>query len=248
MTRLRRPKTTVGRTQYQLRMPFPGTFTPENTMMNFREIARWANELPHAHDDHFVPYFIEYKPEDPEESWDLNLVTILQSKFATDLMPTGTWLVHTVLSPTEVPVGAVGVDARIVASGPNIGIPGGDYRSIGYIGDADGIGGWDAVSIKVVTDLTIDFTAEDFELTYEWFLPSVQTLAMGVKAMSLNLVKVTSASSDIIIQGEARAATMDDPTAGPELTTAAIPSYLYAWAYRLSDGYNIPTQLEDVTP
>jgi len=240
MTRFRRPKTTIGRTQYQLRMPFPTVLTPENTMANFREILRWANELPHANDDSFVPYFIEYDPPEPAEEWDANLVTLLQSKFTTDLMPTGLWLVQASLSPTEVPAGAVGVDATLNVEGLNFGTAGnGVYSSIGYM---------DGEAVRYLDDFTIDFTAETFEPTYKWFLPPVDGGLMIPKVSWMNILRVNAADDDLTITGTARAATLTDPTVDGAIEVAPIPSYLYVWALRLSDGYNVPTALEDVTP
>jgi len=239
MTRFRRPKTTIGRTQYQLRMPFPTVLTPENTMANFREILRWANELPHTNDDSFVPYFIEYKPIDPAEEWDENLVTLLQSKFTTDIMPTGLWLVHASLAPTEVPAGAVGMDAILNVEGPNFGTASSAYASIGYM---------DGEGIKVLTDLDIDFTAETVDPTYEWFLPPVDGGLMGATVHWFNVLSIEAADDEMTVTGFARAATLTDPTVDGAIEVAPIPSYLYVWALRLSDGFNAPRMLEDVTP
>jgi len=237
MTRLRRARTTAGRSKYQMRMPYPGTFTPDNVVANFREIARWANELPIPSEDTFMPYFFEYKPEDPEDEWDVNLVTIMQSKFDTELMPTGTWLVYAALEPEDVPVDAVGADVRLVVLGPNL--AGNNYDSIGYMEGAE--------AVKVVTDLDVDFTAETFELTYEWFLPAVASLTYP-QAWGMNLLVVNAAEDDFRIQGQARISTITDATVGPDLLAEVVPSNLYAWAYRISDGYSIPTTLEDITP
>lgn len=241
MTRFRRPKTTIGRTQYQLRMPFPTVLTPENTMANFREILRWANELPHSNDDSFVPYFIEYKPADPAEEWDINLVTLLQSKFTTDLMPTGLWLVYAWISPTDVPAGAVGVDATLNVVGPNIGVGAGNsaYNSVGYM---------DGEAVQIVTGVDVDFTLETADLTYEWYLPPVDGGLMSASTSWMNILKITAADNDLKVTGEARAATLVDSTIDGAIGVAPIPSYLYVWALRLSDGYNVPTLLEDVTP
>lgn len=239
MTRPRRVKTTAGRSQYQMRMPFPGNFAPDNVMANFREIARWANELPIPSDDTFVPYFFKYAPEDPQEVWDENLVTIMQSTFTTDLMPSGVWLVAASLAPTNVPVGAVGIDARLLVNGPNVGTPSGSYESIGYM---------DGEAIRVVDDLAIDFTLETFDITYKWFLPPVDGGLMNAIPPSFNLVVINAAEDDIAIQGEARYATIIDPDVGPDLDVAPVDSFLYVWAYRLSDGYSIPTTFEDITP
>jgi len=238
MTRFRRPKTTIGRTPYQLRMPFPGDFSPQNVLANFRELARWANELPYDGGDNFVPYFFQYAPEDPQEVWDVDLVALLQSKFTTDLMPTGTWLVFASLLPTGAPDGAVGIDASLLVSGPNIGIPGRVYESIGYM---------DSGAIRIVDSFDIDFTAETFEPTYKWYLPELGGLGTA-KPTSLNLLAINAADDTLSIEGEARYAYIVDDTVDGTLAQEPMPSFLYAWAYRLSDGYNIPTSLEDVTP
>lgn len=240
MTRLRRARTTAGRSKYQMRMPYPGTFTPENVVANFREIARWANELPIPSEDTFVPYFFEYAPEDPEDEWDVNLVTIMQSTFDTPLMPTGTWLVYAVLQPEIILPDSVGVDARIVVTGPNTGLPTPGYNSVGYMEGSN--------AVKVVTDLTVDFTAEEFELTYEWFLPTVNAGLIYPQVDSLNLIVIDAAEDDIVIQGSARSSIIEDATVGPDLVAEIVPSNLYAWAYRISDGYSIPSALEDITP
>jgi len=237
MTRLRRARTTAGRSKYQMRMPYPGTFTPENVVANFREIARWANELPIPSEDTFMPYFFEYAPEDPEDEWDVNLVTIMQSTFDIDLMPLGTWLVYATLKPHDIPVDAVGADARLIVSGPNANTP--HYDSIGYMEGSE--------AVKIVTDLEVDFTAETSELTYEWFLPALSTLNYP-QAWGMNLLVINAAEDDFGIQGGATATTIIDATVGPDLDTEAVPSRLYAWAYRLSDGYSIPTSFEDITP
>lgn len=237
MTRLRRARTTAGRSKYQMRMPYPGTFTPDNVVANFREIARWANELPIPSEDTFMPYFLEYKPEDPEDEWDVNLVTIMQSTFDTELMPTGTWLVYATLEPEDIPVEAVGADAEIVVLGPNA--TGNNYDSIGYMEGSN--------AVKVVTDLDVDFTAETFELTYEWYLPRIGSLTYP-QAWGMNLLVVNAAEDDFRIQGQARISTITDFEVGPDLVAEVVPSTLYAWAYRLSDGYSIPTTLEDITP
>ena len=241
MTRPRRARTTAGRSKYQMRMPYPGTFTPENVAANFREIARWANELPIPSEDTFMPYFFEYAPEDPQDDRDINLVEIMQSTFDTELMPTGTWLVYAVLQVESIPVGSVGVDAEVTVLGPwQTDVANSDYISIGYMEGSE--------AVKVVTDLTIDFTAEEFELTYEWFLPEVDAILIYPKVDVLTVIKVDAAQDDMIVQGSARASSITDATVGPDLVAAPIPSNLYAWAYRLSDGYSIPTALEDITP
>lgn len=239
MVKFRRPQSTIGRSPYALRMTYPSKMTEDNQRAIFREIQRWADNLPLPNVGAFTPYFIEYKPEDPQEVWDENLVEILQSTFTTDLMPTGTWLVHAQLSPTEVPIDAVGVDATLLVTGPNIGTGSPPYESIGYM---------DGEAIRVVDNIAVDFTAETVDTTYKWFLPSVGGGIMLPKPMSLNLVKVDAADDSITVEGSARAATITDPDAGPEIEINPIPSFLYVWAYRLSDGYNIPTSLEDITP
>ena len=239
MTRFRRPQTTIGRTPYALRMTYPALITPENTQAIFREIQRWADALPYPNQGTFVPYFLEYKPEEPQVEWDVNLVLLMQEKFLTDIMPTGTWLVHAGLSPTEAPAGAVGIDAKLLVKGPNLVTATNPYESIGYM---------DGEAIRVLDDLEIDFTAETFDPTYKWFLPPVDGGLMSSKPSSFNLIVIDRAEDDITITGSARAATIEDPDVGPDLAVEDIPSYLYVWAYRLSDGYSIPTSIEDVTP
>jgi len=239
MTRFRRPKTTIGRTQYQLRMPFPTVLTPENTMANFREILRWANELPHANDDSFVPYFFEYNPIESADEWDVDLVAKLQTEFDTDLMPTGTWLVHARVTAdgTDYPADAVGAQVEIEVKEQNG--PGKDTNTVGYM---------DGAAIRVVADVEADFTAETLDVTYEWFLPPVSGGLMGVNLSVFSLVHIAAASDELRIEALARAATIDDPTVGPDLIATEVKSFLYVWALRLTDGYNIPTTLEDVTP
>lgn len=238
MTRFRRPKTTIGRTPYQLRMPFPGDFSPQNVLANFRELARWANELPYDGGDNFVPYFFQYAPEDSQEVWDVDLVALLQSKFTTDLMPTGTWLVYAALLPETIPPGAVGMDASLLVNGPNTGITGRVYESVGFM---------DGLAVKTLDDLTIDFTGETFDITYKWYLPELGGLS-SPKPNSLNLIVISAADDEIPVEGEARYAYIVDETVDGTLAQEPVASYLYVWAYRLSDGYNIPTQLENITP
>lgn len=229
-------------------MPFPTVLTPENTMANFREILRWANELPYANDDSFVPYFINYVPDNYELDWDIDLTEIMQAKFTTDLMPAGMWLVvaYASVAPVTMPTNTVGMETYLSVEGPN-----------SFYGERDAVGVMTSGSaVKVVTD--IDFTLE--EITYEWFLPPINGVVgeeglMGSSISYMNVIKVGSdggvATSDdlaIKITAHSTAAYLADPTLGPEMTYEDVPTRLSCWALRLSDGYNVPTALEDVTP
>ena len=239
MVKLRRPQSTIGRSPYALRMTYPSKMTEENQRAIFREIQRWADNLPLPNVGAFTPYFIEYRPEDPQEVWDENLVEILQSTFTTDLMPLGTWLVYAALSPTEIPDGAVGLDASLWVNGLNTPGVAVSYESIGHM---------DGEAIRILDDVEIDFTAETFEITYKWYLPSINGGLMIAKPDSMNLVIIKAADDEITVEGSARYAFIVDDTVDGTLDVAPVESYLYVWAYRLSDGYNVPTSLEDITP
>lgn len=238
MVRPRPRQEHVGRTPHALR-PLRPEASPDAFAQNFRQLEQWANQLPVPRPDTFIPYFVEYKPEDPELTWDVDLVALIQSKFDTDLMPTGTWLVHAIISPTELPVGAVGLQSTLIVNGPNVSTPSADRRSIGYI---------DGEAVRYLDDLTIDFGAETFEPTYKWYLPAVDGGLMTAKASSFNLVRIDAADDELTIEASARAATLTDPEVDGTLTVDDIPSYFYAWAFRLTDGYTIPTSLENITP
>jgi len=232
MTRARRARTTAGRSKYQMRMPYPGTFTPENVVANFREIARWANELPIPSEDTFVPYYIDYAVEG-EMEWTVNLIDILHTTYDMDLTPTGTWLVGASLNPDwSAVVDPVGVRANL-----NIGT-----AASGFHGATASIGN-NTEAIRVVKD--VDFITP--EVTYEWVLPRVgvyNTLFLN----DIKVIPINAADDDISVQASAVAWTITDPDAGPDLTGEFIPTSLSVWAYRLSDGYSIPRYIEDITP
>ena len=84
----------------------------------------------------------------------------------------------------------------------------------------------------------------DEEVTYKWVAPPIGSFSLS----STNVVVIDRAEDDLIVQGEYIVGEIDDPDVGPTILESPLSSFLECWALRLTDGYNIPTQLENITP
>jgi len=215
-----------------MRLPFTGPQTLETASSNFREIARWADELPIS-DDRFVPYFFEYQSDTDQEEFDVNLFELMHADYGMDLVPTGLWIVGAECFTTIVPDDAVGMTVGVRIYGDSF--PNMVRTQVGYSNSE--------APFEVITD--IDFTAE--EVTKEWFLPSLNNFLDEINASSCKLVRIQDASEDIRIEAVGFYSIFDDPTASPLLEFTPMPVSLRVWAYRLTDVFGMSNSIEPVT-
>jgi len=238
MVRLRRPEAKVGRSEFQLRLPYQNG--SEAFFANFRELERWGNALPLPPRDKFVPYWIQYEPEDSQSAWNIDLLEIMQATYAMNLVPTGLWIVHVScqLDYDELPDECVGAFTSLTITNDGLGVQ--EIKAAGYQG-----GGIEA--IRTIAD--IDFTLETVE--YEWVLPYINiSPTIQSTAQTLTRLRIISAAdSSLNVLAYGSATTIIDKTAGPELNPDnVVPTFVKAWAYRLTDEYGLPGEIENITP
>jgi len=232
MTRLRRPKSIIGRSPWALRLPFVGPQTLDTATSNFREIARWAAELPAPDDGKFVPYYVEYQSETAEEEFDINLFELLHADYGMDLVPTGLWIVGASATSDNIVADAVGATV-----------------SIGIFGDASftrvknerGYNNFDA-PFELITD--IDFTAETF--TKGWFLPPLTGDFDNFMSETTRLVRIEQAEDEIRVEAFGLATVFDDPTTSSMLLQVPMPVLLKVWAYRLTDYFTLADNIAQI--
>jgi len=242
MTSFRRQESNIGRSEYQLRMPFPGNETPEGIRQNFRELERWGNNLPLARTPRFVPYMVTYQtpPADYATVNEVILSELWQAKYGTDVVPTGTWIVYArVFLAESLPAGTVGTRSMILADGSAFNaIAGSDISYLGYFqGDN---------AIRVVKD--IDFITPD--ITYEWTLPDLAEPGayMTPSANTIGLLTLDDGDGGLFVRGSIERTSIIDPDVGPDTVSEYMLSGLVVSAYRLTDGYTMPFTVEDITP
>lgn len=241
MTRFKPRQEHVGRTNYQLRMPYPGNTTPEGVMANFRELERWGNALPVPRPDTMMPVLLVYESEPmigedvlfPSASIDIK---DLIAEYSDGVFPSGTYLVYLTVNHSN----AFVTDHSAEAVGWNI------YASANaqYPGQVETStnGVYSGSAMEVVTD--IDFTAETFET--EWRLPIVGPVG---SASAIGLLQIDELSSNVItFDVGASCAYIADPATSGELAYEPTGFVVFAWIWRVNDGYEIPRTQENITP
>lgn len=240
MTSFRRPEGNIGRSEYQLRMPFPGNETPEGIRQNFRELERWGNNLPLARTPRFVPYMVTYQTPSADYAVDpmITLSELWQAKYSTDLVPTGTWIVQAqVFQGENIPLGTVGMRGRVEILGSyfNSFLTSAELQA-GYFQGNN--------AIRVVDD--IDFITP--EVTYKWTLPDISAGYTNVYAQAVSVIGIEDNDGGITVRGSMERSYLTDPDVGPDTTSEYMLAGLIVFAYRLTDGYTMPLTVEDITP
>jgi len=240
VTRIRKRPIQVGRTEHVLHLPYPAADTAQGMKANIQQIHRWANDLPTPQYDSFVPYFLEWQvteEADAQDEWDFNFIEAVMTKYDIDFFPAGMWIVYASLTQTALPAEAIGVRGELRVLGPN----GSSVRR--------GQAGTVTEAIRIISN--VNFIDE--ELEYEWVAPPGSGAAgnVGLELDHFNIVEAPMESfvgNEIKVQGKMESFTITDSTVSGDLTTDPLPSWLYVWALRMSDTYNTPTDLEDVSP
>lgn len=239
MTSPRRRIEKIGRTEHRLNLPYPTVLTPDQQVGNWREVQRWADQLPMPHYQTMVPYWVSYAPEESDVEWDVDFKDIF-AEYGDDKIPGGMWLCGMTAQAVDVsehPNWGDRTGIRVVAQ-VNAGTgedP--DVRTVGVTGDSGGV--------ETVTD--IDFTLETFET--EWRVPGFDVVTQAPIARSLSIFKVDDLSTVTVrLQAYAELYYFVDPTVDGSLAFDNVDCQIYAWAYRLTDYYGIPREREDITP
>jgi len=223
-------------------MPYPGNTTPEGIKANMEELHRWGNNLPLPAQDTMTPYFVTYAPDPSTDPFDVDFKEVL-ALYGDDKIPGGMWLCG-----MEARVGPaatsnahwddrVGLRVTAFVNAENGGRP--TVENDGVIGDTGGL--------EAITDITIDFVGETYEITREWYVP-VLTDINAPTARSFSIFKVADLDGVTVnLEASAEIFWMDDPTTVNTISFEPIECEIYAWAYRLTDYYGIPRMKEDVT-
>ena len=240
MTSPRRRIESIGRTHHALNLPYPTVDTEQSRLGNWREIQRWADQLPMPHYQTMVPYWVEYAPDPSATEWDVDFKDIL-AQYGDDKIPGGMWLCGMTAQAENIsshPNWADRTGMR-VSAWVNAGIT--DLQGTRTIGTCGTSGG-----IETITD--IDFTAETFET--EWRVPGFAA-EQAPFAHSMSVFKVADlASVTVRLKGFAELYWFTDPTVDGTIEFERVNCRIFAWAFRLTDYYGVPRldQPEDVTP
>lgn len=241
MTRFKPRQEHVGRTHYQLRMPYPGDVTPEGVRANFRELERWGNALPVPRPDTMMPVFFVYESdpmvgEDVLEPAAVINVKDMLADYSDGTFPSGTYLIYLTVNYTPVYLSSHATEAvgwRIYAS-----------ANSQYAGQNESTtnGVVSGTAMEVITD--IDFTAETFDT--EWRLPLVDPRG---SVSAIGLVAIDDiVTNEVEFNVGAECYYIADPTTSGELAADPTGFLVFAWIWRVTDGYGIFHTQEDITP
>lgn len=243
MTSGRRRIGTIGRTQYQLRMPNVNNVNPDGLVSNLREIERWGNALPMPQFQTKMPAHVFYYPDPMIGDGDYPAVTLdlneILAEYADDVVPTGTWLCYMTVNFATTDIAeaphlneAVGWSLYANVATPDITVP--SVHQTGY-SSSD-------VALETVVD--IDFVTPEF--TTEYRLPIME--ARG-SVSSMGIVTIQDVTSNTVsLAASAALYYIEDPLTGGTILEEQVRFQISAWMFRLGDAYDIPNMREDITP